>query len=97
MSGRRRTKRPTGPSQRGPPVRFYDPKLDAWQSTWISATQKVVKVFVGRKVGEDIVLESRTVEGHPLKWIFSDITPDSFRWHSEESHDDGKTGSSKRK
>jgi hypothetical protein len=57
----------------------------------------VVKVFVGRKVGEDIVLESRTVEGHPLKWIFSDITPDSFRWHSKGLMTMARPGSLKRK
>jgi hypothetical protein len=79
------------PVTEGTTVRFYDPEMDAWRSTWISATHKVVKTFVGRKVGEDIVLEGRTAEGHPLKWIFSDITPGSFRWHSEESHDDGRT------
>jgi len=75
----------------GTTVRFYDPKIDAWHSVWISPNQGVVKTFVARQVGDKIVLEGKTVEGYPVKWIFSEITPDSFRWHSEETRDDGKT------
>ena len=75
----------------GTTVRFYDPKIDAWHSVWLSPPQGRVKTFIGRKVGEEIVLEGRTPDRYPVKWIFSDITPDSFRWHSEESHDNGKT------
>ena len=26
-----------------------------------------------------------------MKWVFSQITPKSFRWHSEETKDKGKT------
>src|SRR2546422_7074672 len=38
-----------------------------------------------------IVLESKTRDGYPEKWIFSEITKNSFRWHAEETHDNGKT------
>jgi hypothetical protein len=75
----------------GTTVRFYDPKIDAWHSVWISPTQGVVKTFVARQVDDEIVLEGKTAEGYPVKWIFSEITPDSFRWHSEESRDIGKS------
>jgi hypothetical protein len=50
-----------------------------------------VETFIARKVNDEIVLEGKTVEGYPLKWVFSQITPESFRWHSEETHDKGKT------
>jgi len=75
----------------GTTVRFYDPKLDAWQSTWISPVQELVHTFIGRKIGDEIVLESKTRDGYPEKWIFSEITKNSFRWHAEETHDNGKT------
>ncbi len=75
----------------GTTVRFYDPKIDAWRSTWISPIKGLVKTFIARKVGDEIVLEGRTTKGCPEKWIFSEITPRSFRWHSEETHDNGKT------
>jgi hypothetical protein len=75
----------------GTTIRFYDPKIDAWRSTWLSPIKGLVQAFIGRKINDEIVLESRTTEGYPEKWIFSEITPQSFRWHSEETHDDGKT------
>jgi hypothetical protein len=75
----------------GTTIRFYNPKIEAWYSTWISPIKNIVQTFVARKVNEDIILEGKTAKGYPLKWIFSQITPNSFRWHSEETQDEGKT------
>ena len=75
----------------GTTVRFYDPKIDAWRSTWLSPIKGLVQTFIARKINGEIVLEGKTTEGYPEKWIFSQITPQSFRWHSEETHDNGKT------
>jgi hypothetical protein len=76
----------------GTTIRFYDPKIDAWHSVWLNPVGSYLQQFLARKVGEEIVLEGKTVEdGFPERWIFSDITPDSFRWHAEETHDGGKT------
>jgi hypothetical protein len=77
----------------GTTVRFYDPKIDAWRITWISATQGAVKTLIGRQAGREIVLEGTTDDGQMMKWIFSDITPNSFRWHSEYSRDEGRSWS----
>ncbi len=74
----------------GTTVRFYNREIDAWNSVWLSPAQGAVKIFIGRKSGDEIVLEGKTVDGFPVKWIFSEITPNSFRWHSEECRD-GKT------
>jgi hypothetical protein len=75
----------------GTTVRFYDSKINAWRSTWISPFKGLVQTFIGRKVDNQIVLELQNSEGVHEKWIFSEITPTSFRWHSEETHDSGKT------
>jgi hypothetical protein len=75
----------------GTTIRFYDPKIDAWRSTWLSPIKGLVQTFIARKVNDEIVLELQTTDGYPEKWIFSQITPQSFRWHSEETHDNGKT------
>ena len=75
----------------GTTIRFYDPKIDAWRSTWLSPIKGLVQTFIARKVDDDIVLELQNTDGFPEKWIFSDITSDFFRWHSEETHDGGKT------
>ena len=79
----------------GTTIRFYDPKIDAWRSTWISPTQGVVRTFTGRQVENEIVLEGKSTEGHRVKWIFSEITPNSFRWRAEETRDEGKSWSLK--
>jgi hypothetical protein len=75
----------------GTTVRFYNPKIDAWNSVWLSPLQGVVKQFIGRKIGDDIVLEGQKSGAFQAKWIFSEIERNSFRWHSEETNDDGKT------
>ncbi len=75
----------------GTTVRFYDPKIDAWRSTWISPVKGLVRTFIARKVVNEIVLETKTAEGLPERWVFSDITSTSFRWRSEETHDSGRT------
>ena len=75
----------------GTTIRFYDPKIDAWRSTWISPLKGLVQAFIGRKVKDEIILELQTIDGYPEKWIFSQIMTQSFRWRSEETHDDGKT------
>lgn len=68
----------------GTTVRFYDPKLGAWRSIWISPVNGTVRVFVGRPVGSEIVLEGENARGNPIRWIFSEIAAGSFRWRAEE-------------
>ena len=75
----------------GTTVRVYNPSIDAWLSTWISAIRRSVQTFVARQVREKIVLEGTTNDGYPERWIFSEIKPESFRWYSEETHDGGNT------
>jgi hypothetical protein len=68
----------------GTTIRFYDPRIDAWHSIWISPINRVARVFLARQVGDEIVLEGTSARGNPLHWIFSEITSDSFRWREEE-------------
>src|SRR6266568_3314755 len=69
----------------GTTIRYYEPKIDAWHSIWISPKQGIVQSFVAREEGEEIVLRGETKEGYPEHWIFSEITPASFRWRALES------------
>ena len=68
----------------GTTVRFYDPKIDAWHSIWLSPSQGVVRSFIGRPRGSEIVLEGTNSRGNSVHWIFSEIRPDSFHWRAEE-------------
>ena len=74
----------------GSTIRFYDPAIDAWRSTWIEPVNGRVRRFIGRRDDDGIVLLSD--EDDPqLRWRFTDITPDSFRWRAETSRDGGTT------
>jgi hypothetical protein len=75
----------------GTTIRFYDQTIDAWRSTWLSPLKGLVRTFIAKKVADKIVLKVQDALGHPENWVFSHITPQSFRWHSEETHDNGKT------
>ena len=74
----------------GSTIRFYDRALGAWRSTWIEPVNSRVRRFIGRPVGDEIILLSD--EDDPqLRWRFTEITDESFRWRSEISRDGGKT------
>ena len=75
----------------GTTVRLYDPASDRWHSTWISATNRTVRSFIGRAEGRDIVLEEAVAPGAPVeRWSFSGIRADSFSWRSERDLQDGR-------
>lgn len=38
----------------GTTIRFYDPSIDAWRSTWIEPVNGRVRRFIGRPDGEDM-------------------------------------------
>jgi hypothetical protein len=84
-----------GLSPSGTTIRFYDPERRLWRSVWITPHHRDVDLFIGRKVGDEIVLEmqeeSKKEGDGDIRWIFSNITPDSFQWRGEESKDRGTT------
>jgi hypothetical protein len=64
----------------GTTLRFYDPALGAWRSTWIGPYKGYVMPFIARPVGAEIVLEGSFAPGQTTRWIFSAITPSTFKW-----------------
>ena len=75
----------------GTTLRVYDPGLDAWHILWSDPQQPYYVRQVGRPRGKDIVQEGTDSAGALARWSFTDITPDSFRWLGERSHDGGAT------
>jgi hypothetical protein len=71
----------------GATLRFYDAKIDVWRSTWIGPVKGYVIPFIARQIGDEIVLEGKSDTGTEMKWIFSEITKESFRWRFVQSSD----------
>jgi hypothetical protein len=74
----------------GTTIRFYDPHIGAWRSTWIDPLNGRVRRFIGRAAGDDIVLDGLD-EDPRERWSFREITPSSFLWRGESSTDGGQT------
>jgi hypothetical protein len=90
---RRDRKRGEAPVDWGTTIRFYDPRIDAWRSTWIGPAEGLVLPFIARPVGDEIVLEGSFEDDKLTRWIFSEVAPNSFRWRAIESNDAGRTWS----
>jgi hypothetical protein len=75
----------------GTTIRFYDPEIAAWRSTWVAPDNGVVMAFIGRRTGDEIVLEGEFTQGTLSRWIFSEITPTRFHWREIHSTDGGTT------
>ena len=69
----------------GSTIRFYDPSIDAWRSTWIEPVNCRVRRFVGRPADGDILLVSDEGDPQP-RGRFTDIGPGSFTWQGQASH-----------
>ena len=51
----------------------------------------MVRSFLARASDDGIVLEGVFDDEGPLRWIFSEITDDSFKWRAVISSDNWKT------
>lgn len=70
----------------GTTVRFHDLATGVWRSTWIDPVNARVRKFVGRETDEGIELLSAD-EAPMLRWRFTEIRTDRFRWTGERSDD----------
>jgi hypothetical protein len=86
-----RARRGRNEGEYGTTIRVYDPLLDAWRVTWNGPICRARRTFIARQAGDGILQEGQTEEGHPLRWIFSEIVADSFTWRSACSRDHGAT------
>jgi hypothetical protein len=67
----------------GMTVRFYDPSIGRFRSTWHGPHRGWVIPFLGRVVDDELWLEAEH-EGMEVRWAFSEICDQSFRWRAEE-------------
>jgi len=67
----------------GTTIRVYDPKIDGWRIIWVDPPTGSTQTLIGHKMGDQIVLEGKDPDGVAIRWIFSEIQPDSFHWRGE--------------
>ena len=75
----------------GTTLRVWDSSIQAWRVTWINPVTGRRNELIGRRSGPDIVQAGTHDDGTSIRWVFTDITPDSFRWTGESLQSDGTT------
>jgi hypothetical protein len=79
------------PNLYGATIRVWDASIQAWRVTWINPVSGARDELIGRWSGKDVVQVGRHADGTAIRWIFSEITPESFHWTGEALNADGKT------
>jgi hypothetical protein len=75
----------------GTTLRVWDPSIQAWRITWNNPVGDHREEQIGRWSGKDVVQVGVRPDGTPTRWIYTEITPDSFHWLGEALEPDGKT------
>lgn len=71
----------------GTTLRYYDAGLDVWRMVWLGATSGTFLNLTARPRGEEIAIEGIDMDGSFLRWSFSEISPERFRWTGLTSKD----------
>ena len=72
----------------GTTLRVYDPALGAWRILWNDPVTGFFTQQIGRSRGRDIVQTGPDPRGGSMRWTFSEIEPNSFRWTGECARND---------
>ena len=75
----------------GTTLRVWDGSIQGWRVTWIDPVTGNRDELIGRWSGRDVVQIGARPDGTPIRWNFTEITPNSFRWTGELLLPDGKT------
>jgi hypothetical protein len=83
--------RGTSDAMYGTTLRIWDPALRAWRVTYVNPRTSQRDELTGRRIGRDLVQIGTHANGTPIRWNFTDITRDSFRWTGVALAEDGVT------
>jgi hypothetical protein len=67
----------------GTTLRIWDPSIAAWRVTYLNPATGQRDELIGRRIGNDIIQVGTHRDGTPIRWNFTEITPDSFHWTGE--------------
>jgi hypothetical protein len=82
---------PTADTMYGTTLRLWDPAPRAWRVTYVNPRTGQRDELIGRRVGGDLVQIGTHADGTPIRWNFTDIMRDSFRWTGVALAPDGMT------
>ena len=74
----------------GTTLRIYDPTIRAWRVNWFNPHDGIRAELIGRRQGSDVVQEGQFPDGTPIRWTYTEITGDSYRWRGECLESDRK-------
>jgi hypothetical protein len=74
----------------GTTIRVFSPELAAWHVVWLNPAKLVRTDLIGRRIGDDVV-QTGYFENTPIKWLFTEITPEAFTWQAFALDSDGVT------
>ena len=75
----------------GNTFRMMDPKTRQWHIDWFNPVSGIHNQLTAWAEGDKIIQETAEIDGLIMRWIFENITADSFHWYGESSSDKGKT------
>jgi hypothetical protein len=62
----------------GTTIRVWDAALQAWRVTWLNPVTGARDELIGRQDGKDIAQIGTHTDGTPIRWLFTEITPNFF-------------------
>lgn len=68
-----------GVTATGTTVRHFDPRAGVWTIVWFGPGGRTC-TLVGRSSPEGILQEGTQPDGRSIRWTFTELTGDSFRW-----------------
>jgi hypothetical protein len=75
----------------GTTLRIFQRDIEAWHVLWFNPVRNVRNELLGKRVGDDIVQLGLDANSAPTKWVFTNITPNSFVWQAHVLDADGVT------
>ncbi|MCX4095773.1 hypothetical protein [Nocardia sp. alder85J] len=69
----------------GTTVRCYDEREDRWYAWWLDPHSGTYVTLTASPADDGVELLGHTQHGVALRWVFTDITGDSFHWSGYRS------------
>ena len=73
----------------GTTVRMMDPQTRRWQIAWFNPISGAFDVLHATVVDGQVIQEGRRPDGQRIRWVFDEITAQTFHWYGDSLQPDG--------